>query len=372
MASLQSRQLESIDQLRAAAEAWDDLRRRCDVTIPTVRAELVALWLEHFAPAKPFRALIVEQADTGRFVAAIPLVERRLGRLVRCGGLTSNYWSPNGELLLDPEADQTTVLDMLADEIEQLPWPLLWFDMVPSDAPHWRAMVAVLRRRGMRVDVHHRWDVGRIVFLGDVEAYFASRSKNLRRSLQKDSRRLEQDAPIQFDLEDRFSPDAVETRLCELFAIEDRGWKGEVGGSVLQHPVAFEFYRRQARQLAEWGDLRVARLMHGEKTIAFDVGWLGGGFYHSYKVGYDPDYREFGPGHLLRERLVRALAERGDVRGIDFQGPQTEALAAWSTEEYPISRLVIAQRRAAGQALWIGYRGLAPLVRLARWAKRLW
>ncbi|HBO42965.1 MAG TPA: hypothetical protein DD670_03330 [Planctomycetaceae bacterium] len=372
MPSLQARQLESIDRLRGAAEPWDDLWRRSPVTIPTVRAELIAVWLEHFAPATPFRALVVEQGDAGRLVAAIPLVQKRLGRMIRCGGLTSNYWSPNGELLLDPEADRTTALDILADGMERLPWPLLWFDMVPSDSPHWRTMVAVLRRRGMRVDIHHRWHVGRIVFSGDVEAYFASRSKNLRRSLQKDARRLEQDAPIQFHLEDHFSPDAVEARLRELFAIEDRGWKGEAGGSVLQHPLAFEFYRRQALQLAEWGDLRVARLMHGERTIAFDLGWLGGGFYHSYKVGYDPEYREFGPGHLLRERLVRTLGQGGDVRGIDFQGPKTEALAAWSTEEYPIARLVIAQRRAAGRVLWIAYRGLAPLVRLARWAKRLW
>ena len=183
MPSLESRQLDSLDRLRAAAEAWDDLWRRGDVTIPTVRDELIAMWLEHFAPAAPFRALVVEQLDGGRLVAAIPLVEKRLGRLIRCGGLTSNYWSPNGDILLDPEADRTAVLDRLADEMERLPWPLLWFDMVPIDAPHWQALVGVLRSRGMRVDVHPRWNVGRISWTGGVEAYLASRSKNLRRSL---------------------------------------------------------------------------------------------------------------------------------------------------------------------------------------------
>lgn len=174
MPSFQVRQLDSLGQLRAAAASWDDLWRRGDVTISTVRAELIALWLEHFAPTRPIRVLGVEQTDAGRLVAAIPLVEHRVGRMIRCGGLTSNYWSPNGELLLDPEADQTAALDHLADEMERLAWPLFWFDMVPIDAPHWQAMVDVLRRRGLRVDVHPRWRVGRIVFSGDVDAYFAS------------------------------------------------------------------------------------------------------------------------------------------------------------------------------------------------------
>jgi CelD/BcsL family acetyltransferase involved in cellulose biosynthesis len=133
-----------------------------------------------------------------------------------------------------------------------------------------------------------------------------------------------------------------------------------------------EFYRRQAGCLAACDSLRLARLLHGERTIAFDLGWIGHGVYHSYKVGYDPDYGRHGPGHLLRERLVRALAARGNVRAIDFQGPQTEALAAWSTRTYPIARLVITQRTARGRALGAAYHALAGAARLARKVPRPW
>jgi CelD/BcsL family acetyltransferase involved in cellulose biosynthesis len=370
MSSLQLRQLDSAEALRASATAWDDLWRRSETTIPTVRGELVALWLEQFAPAGPFRALVVEEKPGGRMLAALPLAEKRVGRVVRCGGLTSNYWSPNGELLLDPEAATEEVLDMLLDGVEKLDWPLFWFDMVPVDAPHWKATLQALNRRGLKADVHSRWQVGKLVFPDDMDAYFASRSKNLRRNLRKNARRLEQEAPLGFTLESTFTHEQVEERLREVFTIEDRSWKGEAGGSVLRHPEMFEFYRRQARQLADWGDLRVARLIHGDRTIAFDLGWIGANTFHLYKIGYDPAYRNFGPGHLLRERVIRALAEQGDVRAIDFQGPMIRAIADWANDDYRIARVVIAQRRATAQALRAGYHGLGRLVRLSRRMRR--
>ncbi|MBN1589246.1 MAG: GNAT family N-acetyltransferase [Pirellulales bacterium] len=364
MSSFQVRQFDSIDALRAAAAAWDDLWRRSETTIPTARAELVAIWLEHFAPDATPRVLVVD--DGQRMVAALPLIERRTCRVLRCGRLTSNYWSPNADLLLDPNVDAEPVLDVLVGVMKQLGWPLFWFDMVPVDGPHWQAMIHVFRRRGLAVDVHRRWQVGQIALDGDINDYFASRSAKLRRNLRRNHRRLESEGPLEFCLEHSLTPESVERRLQEVFTIEDRSWKGTAGSSALRNPTAIEFYRRQARQLADWGQLRVARLRQADRTIAFELGWLGAGVYHSFKIGYDPEYRAFGPGHVLREQLVRSLAEQGEVRAIDFQGPSTEALAAWATSEYPIARLVIAPRSASGRAAWAAYRALSRTVRLAR------
>ena len=254
-------------------------------------------------------------------VAALPLVGRRVGGVLPVGGTTVNYWSPNGDLLLDPTGDTEAVLDLLIDGIEQL------------------AVAAIVDRDGpgrvVALDGHDRRDCGGgdwpwtsiragawalVNTEGDFDEYLASRSKNLRRSLGKDRRRLEQGGATRFRF-DAPTADQVEARLREVFELEDRGWKGEAGGSVLSTPGMFEFYARQARRLAAWGDLRVAVLEHQGMPIAFDVGWLGKGVYHSYKVGYDPAYREFGPGHLLRGELIRHCFEHPAIRAVDFQGP---------------------------------------------------
>jgi hypothetical protein len=113
----------------------------------------------------------------------------------------------------------------------------------------------------------------------------------------------------------------------------------------------FEFFLRQARQLAAWGSLRLAFLEHRGRPIAFEYGWLAKGVYYSYKVGYDPEFASYGPGHLLRLHLLRALAAEPGVRLVDFHGPLTEALACWATRSYAIGRLVLAPPRIGSRLL---------------------
>ena len=81
-------QLASIDDLRGAARAWDDLWWRSELTMPTIRAELIAQWVERFAPRAEFRALAVEV--DGQWVAALPLVPHKLGRFVGAGVMPGN------------------------------------------------------------------------------------------------------------------------------------------------------------------------------------------------------------------------------------------------------------------------------------------
>ena len=361
---LELRQIDSVEALRGVAAAWDRLWERSEVALPTARAELVAQWVEHFSPRARLRVLAVER--DGELVAALPLDGRRTHHLLPVGDLTWNHWSPNGELLLDPQADPQAVLDVLASGLADTPWPLLWFELVPFDTPRWQSLIAALRSRGLATDVHPRYRIGQTEIRGRFDDYFVKRPKAHRRSLRKRVRRLEQEGPIELKLYSRFTPEEVDQRLREAFEIEDLGWKNAGGGSVLSTPGMFEFYRRQAHCLAEWGYLRLAFLEHRGKPIAFEFGWTAKGVYFGFKVGYDPAYRRHSPGNLLRMRLIGALHERPGHTLVDFQGPLNEALACWATCSYPIGRLVIAPPRFTSRTLMAGYRTLAPLVRRLR------
>jgi CelD/BcsL family acetyltransferase involved in cellulose biosynthesis len=369
VSGLRLRQLDSVGQLRARAEAWDDLWRRSEVTIPTARAELVALWLEHLAPRAVFRGLVVEQGN--RLVAAIPLVGRRVKGLFTAGDVTWNYWSPNGDLLLDPADDGSAALDLLAAAVEDLPWPLLWLEMPPVDTSRWQALLEACAHRALETEVHRRYEIGTVEIAGDFQQYEARLSKGLRRNVAKELRRLERAGPVKLKTYSRLAADEVEHHLRRALQIEDRGWKGDVRGSVLGTPGIAEFYACQIRKLAEWGGLRVSFLEHRGEPIAFELGWTGKEVYHSFKVGYDPAYAPYSPGNLLRFQLTRALYEEPGHRMVDFQGPLTGALRSWSTGSYSIGRVVVAPRRLGSRALLAGYRALGPVVRSVReWTAR--
>lgn len=358
------RKLDSVESIRAVAAAWDSLWQRSGVTMPTARAELVAQWLEHFAPGRVAQALVVEH--DGKFLAALPLAARRIRRLITVGDVTWNEWSPSGELLLDPHCEAEAVLGRLLDGLTRLDWPLLWLDFAPIDSLWWRSLLNALACRQISVDVHPRYRIGQVELSGDLDTYLSSRSKNLRRNLRRDARRIEEVGRMTLQWRCEFNAEEIERELRLIFEVEDRSWKQSRGQTVLRMPGMFEFYCRQARQLAEWGMLRIATMELGGQPFAFELGWTAKRVYHSFKVGFDAAYRDFGPGHLLRRAIVERLYQSRDADTIDFQGPMTEALAAWSTRTYPIGRVVLPADGLAGRIALAGYRGVSRLIRRVR------
>jgi CelD/BcsL family acetyltransferase involved in cellulose biosynthesis len=363
MGQLHLQQLESVDQIRRLASRWDDLWARSEVSLPTVRAELVAGWVEHFAPDARLRVLVVEEGD--RLVGAIPLIGRRVRGVVPVGDVTWNYWSPNGELLVDP-AVAHEALEMLAEAIERLPWPLVWLETVPLSSDRWQGLLAVLARRGLAYDAHVRYHIGQVEIARDFAEHESRLSGNHRRLLRKRLARLESVGPVELRTHVDPDPDELECLLRAAFEIEDRSWKGREGSSVLSTPGMFEFYFHQACRLAQWGHLRLSFLDCDRQPIAFEFGWTAKGVYHMYKMGYDESFGRYSPGNLLRMLAIRAFCERREPRIVDFQGPRTEAFARWSTRSYPIARLVISPRRLGSRALLAGYRALAGVVRTLR------
>lgn len=346
--------LDSAEALRAVADDWDNLWRRSDVTMPTVCAEPTALWIETFASQRRVRLLTVRQGD--RLVGALPLSARKLGRVVPVGDLTLNHWSPNGELLVDGEADVAAITERLAEPLCDVPWPLLWFEMVPYQAKRWTRLAEALAQRGAQVEIRPGFEIGRVSLQQAFDAYMTERSKNLRRNVRKDLKRLECEGRVELRLHDDLEPEQVEQALRRAFAVEDSGWKGDAGTSVLRNDGIFPFYLRQAEHFARLGMLRLAFLECGDRTIAFEMGWSGKGVYHSFKVAYDETYRKFGPGHLLRSKLIEAGCGDSSLQFVDYQGPITDALRPWATETYPIGRLAVCPPRIVSRTLWAGLR----------------
>jgi CelD/BcsL family acetyltransferase involved in cellulose biosynthesis len=345
-------QLRSPQQVRAAAAAWDRLWQRSPVCSALFRAEMTAQWLEQFAAAEQIQVLAV--ARDGEFLAMLPLAGRRVRRFLRVGDLPINCWSPSGELLLDDGPEQAETLDLLIDGLRGVPWPLVWFDTIPYREPRWQAFLAAAARGGCMTQVCPRYRIGQVELQAGPGGHEARWSKNHRRNLRKDERRLQSLGPLRLVVHRQWNGDLPVELLHRGFEIEDHSWKGPAGTSVLRTPGMFEFFLRQARQLAAWGSLRLAFLEHGGRPIAFEYGWLAKGVYYSYKVGYDPEFATYGPGHLLRLYLLRELAAEPDVRLVDFHGPLTEALACWATGSYAIGRMIVAPRRIGSRLLISG------------------
>jgi CelD/BcsL family acetyltransferase involved in cellulose biosynthesis len=354
---------ESLAALRANAVAWDDLWLRSDATLPSLRAELLAQWVEQFARSERFHAIGIEAE--GRLLAALPLVGRRIGRFLNAGAMPSNEWSASGELLYD-SGDSDAVLDALTAAIREVSWPLLWLDEAVLDAPRWQQLRAATLRARMTVANHPRWCVGRVAIAGDWPGYKANWSRKHRQKMAWAARRLARQGEVRLVVHSQLASNDVAAKMRQAFELEDRGWKGAAGTSVLQSPGMADFFIRQAEQAARWGQLELVFLECGSRTVAFSYGLSAKGVFHSIKVGYDPEFAEAVPGQLLRYYLLERLFAEPGRKALDFQGPMTEAHAVWLPETYTIGRMAVAPGPLPGRlAVW-AYRALGPCLRRFR------
>jgi CelD/BcsL family acetyltransferase involved in cellulose biosynthesis len=355
--------LNSTAALRSHAGAWDRLWRQSDVTQPTARAELVAYWVDTFADPHDFRAVVLRDGD--RFVAALPLLHRRVGRLMEAYGLPGNEWSPAGDLLLDAEANRGVLCDQLVAELAVLPRSLFWFDAVPIDSCRWRQFTAALHRAGVPADRHHRFDVAWLATTGTRHQAEAKLSKDFRRKLRKSKRLLEDNGSLRLQVVGPRDARQLGESLTSCLELEHAGWKGRAGSSILSTPAIRDFVVGQAQRLARCGHVQIASLWHDERLIAFEYAWQAKRVYHAFKVAYDQKYAHYSPGQMLTWMLLQRQLASPTCQAVDGMGPANQAALRWRPELRPVSRLVFAPR-SAGRTFLYAYRHFSPSWRQLR------
>jgi CelD/BcsL family acetyltransferase involved in cellulose biosynthesis len=347
-------------QLHRYADHWNSLWQRSEVTVSTVRAELLAQWVERFAPQRRFQALVVEQQ--GRFLAALPLVDRSLGGVLDVGGLPSNEWTHGGDLLLDPSENGGEALDALVQSLTCLPWKLLCLDAVALESTRWQMFTDAVRRAGGSSQSNKRFAVAMVPLQEDWPSYRGTLSAGHRHKMEKQLRRLRLEGPAELDVTADFTADRARELIEQGFDVEDRSWKGTTATSVMKSPGMLDFYVRQSQQLAQCGHLRISRLQHNRRTIAFQYGWAAKGVYHAYKIGYDPTFARFSPGQLLFYLLIKHFHENTEVRAINGMGPVDTATSKWGPQTFPVGRLVVASQQRSSRFLLGTYRHAARLL----------
>lgn len=354
----------STAELRDDADRWDELWLRSDVAAPTMRAALIADWADCFAANDRFAAVALE--DDGRLVAALPLIARRSSHLLRLGVLPVDDWNLANDILLDPQSDAEELCRRLVAGMLDDSWSLFWFQTVPFETSRWKSLCEAMRQADMQVKIHHQYQVPVVEVAEDWATYEASVPGDHRRSRRRYRKMMERDGDVQCEVVHSPPTEELAPLLREGFEIEDRSWKGEHGTSLLQTPGMFDFYLRQAQQLADWNQLALVFLRFDGRPIAFSYAWQSKGTQFCVKLGYDDAFRKYGPGQQLTLRLLEHLHESRTCGELDFWGRLMPWNESWATRTYPLGRIVAAPPRLVSRSLMLGYEKLLPQLRKLR------
>ena len=347
--------LTSVDELRAAASAWDDLWWRSDVALPTVRAELLAQWVEQFKPRGGFHALVVADASSVDRGAAAGLAPRGMadsgGRTAQ-QSLVALRRIAAGRRRPTPTPRSIVLLAAAAE----LPWQLLWLNEAVPEAPRWQALLRACQRAGVAASYHERFRVGRVEIDQNWDIYQKRLPKNHRQAMKRALRRLACEGDVQFEMHSRLA--VAGGRAVAASGVRGGGSQLEgrgrhVGAPHAGHvPLLRPPGRATGRSGANWKRPPCGSTARCWRSSTDFAPRACTSPTRSATTRASP---RSVPGQLLFHHILEQLHGDGDVRALDFMGPLTQSLSRWRPATYGIGRVALAPRRLLGRAAMYAY-----------------
>ncbi|MDR1963267.1 MAG: GNAT family N-acetyltransferase [Planctomycetaceae bacterium] len=355
--------LDSPESLRNNTVAWNLLWERSNVTSPLLRAECIEHWMNHFAAGAAFHTLVIE--SDGNFVAGIPLFRGNKVKPLRTGMLTSNDWAFCGDLLLDNSVDAGTVFDCLFATLKSLPYDLLWIDPVRFDHPQWKLFREYLQETKRQSQWLPRYQTAVVPLKGERESVTNLWKKN---EIKHIRRRIRNNLSNSCELKVFDNTEQIESLLPECFQLEDSGWKGAEGGSILKQNKG-TFFLEQARLLAEQGFLRLYILFYAGKQIAFQYCYRSKKTVLGQKVGIDDSLRQASPGQVLHLMINEQLIDDSEIDYFDFMGIMAPNQEIWNPEPQTVGQIVL-PISFLGKTFFSLYDTVMPYIRRRRESKQ--
>jgi CelD/BcsL family acetyltransferase involved in cellulose biosynthesis len=332
------------DASETIEDAWDGLADQTSAS-PFLRPGWINAWRDSFGRGDPLH-LVARRED--ELVGVLPL-ERRKGSIES----PSNWHTPEfGLVATDDEVAQEMSEKLFSLGARRR--SLGFVDRSHSLASRWdsdarsarfRPLVRVLQKSPF-VDTSVPW-----------EAYEQTLGKKLRTEIRRRRRRLEERGDLRVEVHTK--RENLDALLDEGFRVEEAAWKGSEGTAINSSKATRDFYSAVARWGAARGWLRLAFLRLDDANLTFDLSLETANAHYLLKTGYDPSYRKFAPGMLMRYEMLKSAFDEG-LSSYEFLGSNNPWKLEWTDKVHERMLLQAFSPSLAGRVDWVAYAHARP------------
>jgi Acetyltransferase (GNAT) domain len=181
---------------------------------------------------------------------------------------------------------------------------------------------------------------------GTIEEVFRGFSGSHRQSIKSHGRKIEKKLGERLKVRCFRDPGELETAISLIEEVAKKTYHRGLGvgfDDSARSRQIFQFY-------AENGQLRMYVVLDGDKPIAFWVGVVYGGWFHSDHTGFDSEYRDCSPGTYLQVKMIEDFCREG-LHGIDFGLGDAEYKRRFGNETFEESPVSLFAPRPKGMAI---------------------
>ncbi len=314
--------IRDVDTLKKLKPTWDNLLNRCPEKTPFLAFQWVISWWEVFADNRELFVIVIylsEQA-IGIFplmleVEKCSLVTIRKIQFIGVG--KSDYLGPIYDS--KPELCWHYAIETIY-KYRKL-WDVVELGRLRKQGDSFPELLKLLSRRKTI-----RWlalqgkdcrSCPAILIEGDWEPYLKQHMSAKHRSFSRGKlKKFSQQGELR-TLENR-GGSGLDNILNEIFALENRSWKGIQGKGIFSGQANKDFFAKVTPAFAESGWLSIYVLYVDKHAVAYAIGFRYNRRYYFYTASYDAAWREYSPGFFLYMRIIEECFKDDDMLEFDF------------------------------------------------------
>lgn len=362
--------------VRAVTTADAFAQMRADWDALTQRAGLRCVFLTHdwFDAAWQWRResstlYIIGCWSDGRLVGVLPLV-RPHARL-RGGGRVLEFLTvPDTQvcdLIVLPTRRVEVVAAIVADLVgRQSEWDVLRLHYLPPASVAATSLAAALAAHGIRSRTTEVATNLAVTLDSTWEAYYATRSRRLKKAVNLVANRLEKSGRVTIDWREPHAMAAadVDAIVTEITDVSARSWKTATGNS-LDNPGPQAFIRRLTQHGVARGWLSVWSLRVDDRLLAMEYQVIADDNVYALRSDFDAACEQISPGSHLSRHLLEQLFGRG--LGHYFMGPGSNAYKLrWTEGGQSVHEMQAFGASLAGRASAVWELAMKPVLRRVR------
>jgi Acetyltransferase (GNAT) domain len=265
--------------------------------------------------------------------------------------------------VITAEADRAAAVGAFASELQRRrgEWDVMRLHYLPPGAVATSALREALESGGNATRMNPAPGNPFIALDSSWDAYYAARSRRLKKSNNLTANRLKKAGEVRVDW---LAPGAGDRASCDRFvaqaiAISGSSWKTRTGNS-LDNPGPQSFIRRLSEVAARRGWLSIWILSVDNRPLAMEYQLIADGNVYGLRSDFDAEFEAISPGTYLSQHLLSQLFEKGLRRY--YMGPGNNAYKhRWTDQVEPVGELTVYGRSLAGRYLAAWETTLKPL-----------
>jgi len=343
--------IKNIDEMESIREEWNNIYIDSTMRSPLLSYEYVKLWYECFAEKEDVRVFKIEDERNNDTIAFMPMVIIRNKAISILKSITNDH-SFYGDAIVRKGYEELFRIKIINQMLREKEWDVLIHDYSYS----FSAMYPIFSENILNINgcMHHCVvEPTYTIFIETaVDEYIKnSLSSNLKSQLKRCNNKLNKKHTYKYK---HYEGQKALEYWPEFLRIEDSGWKGRNGSSILRTTIEYKkYYDGLINILSKYNRIHLYFLEVDGKNISGVFGYIADDSFDYYKIAYDEEYHTLSPSNILLIHLMNDLVKNYGINRIHlFPYDDTGYKVRFANEKSYYSKTKIYNKTIAGCGMY--------------------